>query len=1214
MTQCCDHAPDPDCEALCPLPTFDPLLSCLDRQILDCVGSDLELCLPRVFTNTDGTAEALRCDCFDDTGECGPVQISPDGDIFSCAGSCPDATRRCEIHIDGSSTGGPTIPVTAVGDGAEVTCECTCTKSAPPGTDGWATACDGSTSYDFALTPIPADFFGLGSAPFVDVLALGGVTGGLDTRIQRLDSMCFDGPLPVTQTSAIEIVQLDLVSCEKIIVDFGDRTEDWKVFVRLTGTQIHGTLTAIKTHAAGGTYTADIPVNAEFLFVRNIDGETAGPLPAGNITLSTTVPAPWDQTNCPTGFCPGFTTDPNGDPCCKPTCHQGPGHEHCTQPRDCPACPECTWNNGPPLDDFGAPASQYDGFAPDVFSAEVADDFFFTGKGTNPCDILRARFWVSYFNMPPDVVPDPVAQWRGVTVSIYDDADPKGPAGNRNDDGTFTTGLVATRTVPMPGVVVIPRSLPCLGPIFQIDVNFADPISLEKNHKYWIVFQPNMDFSDDPAGGPGYGQVAVLLSQEVHDHPSQQIFPSAGLPNWSEFSGNVSTNPLCNTFPLGSRKDIAFELFAVKSGLCAKPAPSGIDCWTTVCDGTSSYDFNLTPLPSDFFFPGSDPFSEVVDLGGPTGFADTQVRRIDDMCFDGPLQVTAETAIELVALDLVSCNPITVTSNVGQNPEDWRVIVQLGGPQEQGLLRAVKTHDNGGTYTAELPVDALLLFERVSDGLQAGPIPAGPTLLTSDAAPWLQSGCVGPCGGTGFCPGLDTDDNGKPCCEPTCHAGPGHEHCTVPPDCRECRACGDPATGSCFDSNGSPFCDKRECCEAVCSQLPRCCTDGWDTTCVQAALDICGEHAVERDHFEFSIGRFELILPDGSVENIVVTGPALALVFFEGPNEGDAVDNDGNNLDEVQTEMVSLSLSGISPSLGLITVGLNPAFPSLGLIEEKEDTLTGRLDLPPFAPTGAARSYFDMFFQIDVGGLKFHTITPKRMSSQISHKPPGPGAVYENPQIIELYDENGRPSGYFLGATRHQPNPLVSTFPPHCAIDARQPHPVFPDDNNVCGLPIFGWDRLTLQFNVDPTVLNLQPSDFSVVMVPAGVPPVITNVVPDAASQTVLVRFNRPIDPGHWTCVVYTATGRRWCLGYLPADAGQDRLSNASDIGALINSINLVPGFILPPYATDMNRSLVTNGQDILRLIDLLNGAGCFDVWIARSLPDCPASHPGSPD
>ena len=78
-------------------------------------------------------------------------------------------------------------------------------------------------------------------------------------------------------------------------------------------------------------------------------------------------------------------------------------------------------------------------------------------------------------------------------------------------------------------------------------------------------------------------------------------------------------------------------------------------------------------------------------------------------------------------------------------------------------------------------------------------------------------------------------------------------------------------------------------------------------------------------------------------------------------------------------------------------------------------------------------------------------------------------------------------------------------------------------------------------------------------------------------------------------------------MGYLPADASQDGLSAASDINALINSINLVPGFVLPLHATDINRSGQVNGQDILRLIDLLNGAGEFGVWIAAGLPACPS-------
>ena len=41
----------------------------------------------------------------------------------------------------------------------------------------------------------------------------------------------------------------------------------------------------------------------------------------------------------------------------------------------------------------------------------------------------------------------------------------------------------------------------------------------------------------------------------------------------------------------------------------------------------------------------------------------------------------------------------------------------------------------------------------------------------------------------------------------------------------------------------------------------------------------------------------------------ILRGPAEAHVFFEGANEGDAFDDDGNGLGEVETELVSLNLT-----------------------------------------------------------------------------------------------------------------------------------------------------------------------------------------------------------------------------------------------------------------------------------------------------------------
>jgi len=173
---------------------------------------------------------------------------------------------------------------------------------------------------------------------------------------------------------------------------------------------------------------------------------------------------------------------------------------------------------------------------------------------------------------------------------------------------------------------------------------------------------------------------------------------------------------------------------------------------------------------------------------------------------------------------------------------------------------------------------------------------------------------------------------------------------------------------------------------------------------------------------------------------------------------------------------------------------------------------------------------------------------------------------------------------------------------PNCAIDARQPHSAY--NSNI----LLGWDRLVLIFECDKAALRRDSLDF-VVRSAGGKE--TTRAVPIQASggnYQVVVEFDDPIPPGEWTCVQHEASGREWCAGFLPGDVNQDRLVSAGDVLALIDSINLVPGRDLPPYATDIDRSNETNASDILRLIDLLNGAGDFDAWLSRSLPLCPTA------
>jgi hypothetical protein len=87
-------------------------------------------------------------------------------------------------------------------------------------------------------------------------------------------------------------------------------------------------------------------------------------------------------------------------------------------------------------------------------------------------------------------------------------------------------------------------------------------------------------------------------------------------------------------------------------------------------------------------------------------------------------------------------------------------------------------------------------------------------------------------------------------------------------------------------------------------------------------------------------------------------------------------DINGNGLDEVKTEIVSLQLTG-----GGVTVRLAPAPASTGLIEEQHNTTSGTLDFP-------ANSFFDVFFQVDVNGLTLHNATPLHVQCKITEIPP----------------------------------------------------------------------------------------------------------------------------------------------------------------------------------------------------------------------------------
>lgn len=173
------------------------------------------------------------------------------------------------------------------------------------------------------------------------------------------------------------------------------------------------------------------------------------------------------------------------------------------------------------------------------------------------------------------------------------------------------------------------------------------------------------------------------------------------------------------------------------------PAPAfgqgvqaGLDFFTTDPSNTE-FDFADSPIPADFFFPGSDPWTGTIELQSlplpeselcpvSPGFCpdddlseiDTIVERLETAYLPGIGQ-SDTVAIELISLSLVSIEPITVTYNGGQDPELWDVEVcnsSYGSPQ--GEMVITRTHMNGGMFNSDLPVRPLFRFTRQMDSEQ----------------------------------------------------------------------------------------------------------------------------------------------------------------------------------------------------------------------------------------------------------------------------------------------------------------------------------------------------------------------------------------------------------------------------------------------------------------------------------------------------------------
>lgn len=213
---------------------------------------------------------------------------------------------------------------------------------------------------------------------------------------------------------------------------------------------------------------------------------------------------------------------------------------------------------------------------------------------------------------------------------------------------------------------------------------------------------------------------------------------------------------------------VAVALWLALPGTAAAVVPAGFDLFETD-PATTVFDYSKQPIPQDFFGQGSDPFNQPVNFGGVpledfgghmVGDADTVVQRLNDA---DPMP-NAQVGIELVQLNLVSIEPITVVFN--NRTERWEVRAMPSPTQPStGQMFINQESEQGGTFDSFFDVFPLFEFTRIPDGqmreLDANFLDPNQVEFFAQDVPW-RTGCAPPALAVeglndGFCPGQEVD-------------------------------------------------------------------------------------------------------------------------------------------------------------------------------------------------------------------------------------------------------------------------------------------------------------------------------------------------------------------------------------------------------------------------------------------------------------------------
>jgi hypothetical protein len=124
---------------------------------------------------------------------------------------------------------------------------------------------------------------------------------------------------------------------------------------------------------------------------------------------------------------------------------------------------------------------------------------------------------------------------------------------------------------------------------------------------------------------------------------------------------------------------------------------------------------------------------------------------------------------------------------------------------------------------------------------------------------------------------------------------------------------------------------------------------------------------------------------------------------------------------------------------------------------------------------------------------------------------------------------------------------------------------------------------------------------------PNGYVNAIADIIPVGDRYLIDTQF--PLPPASCAVLSYTdlnGAAQKFSYYVHPSNANGDGFANANDVGAMIGYLSGV----IPPYgsfSTDTDRSGLLTPNDIITLIDILNGAGPISPWNNTPRPDCSA-------